>query len=130
MHRCPFCHLPLDDKPPQRCPRCARSLIGVEPVANAALAVSNRARDRRLNRVVFLVGASLLSLIPCLLFPAEWDRWGLGAIAGALSGAVMWWKVHGPYGGMLVFALPQILLSGINFFAWVGYIAIGMALGH
>lgn len=139
MLRCPFCHLPLADQPPPRCPRCARSLIGVTPIANAQLAHDNRVRDRRANRLVFIIACGVIAMVPCAAFfgyTAAY-RWPVGVVLGLVSGAIIWSHARSITFATLVFAVPQMMAPGmgylmgvpINPLAWLGYLAFGSAIG-
>jgi hypothetical protein len=139
MHRCPFCYLPLDEKPPGRCPRCARSLIGAEPIANADLAQRNHAGNRQLNRQIFIIAAGAFALVPCLAFLGFTTiyRWPISLALGLASGWLIWVRGRSITFATLVFAVPQMVAPGIGYIlgapvnplAWLGYLAFGSILG-
>lgn len=139
MQRCPFCQLPLDERTPPRCPRCVRSLVGVRPLDNAELTLANRTRDRRSTRRLFIGSCVVLALVPCLLFigyTTVW-RWPLSAVLGLIAGMLIWSHARSITFATVVFAVPQMTVPGmgyvlgvpINPWAWLGYLALGSAIG-
>jgi hypothetical protein len=130
MTYCAKCSALVNTKEENRCRKCGASLSLSDAVLSPEqLSQKVRSKNKHGNKWIFVVGGGLLSLIPCVLFLASTERFIVGFVLGCLSSFVLHYKFHSYFGSMLIFAVPQILFSGLNFFAWLGYLCIGYAIG-
>lgn len=129
MKFCPACTTMLDKDEDARCVKCGISFANNPAIDSDELARRVKTKHRGANRWLFIASGAVLSSVPCLMFGAGLERWALGLVLAAASSALMYYKINSNVLSMLVYAVPQIACSGINFFAWLAYIVIGYALG-
>lgn len=129
MKHCPACTTPLASDTAVRCGTCGISFATRPAIDSADLGARVRSRHRRLTAVTFLITGTIAAAIPCLLYGSTLTHWILSLLMAGASTAIIYAKVSGSTLPMLLYALPQIVACGVNFFAWLCYLIIGMILG-